>query len=233
MRRFVTLVLLTLVVSLPAVATTVTIEAGRDVTLVQTPDGSLANGSGPAIFVGRTAQDRNSIRRALLYFDVASALPENAIIDEVWLTLYLAPSNPGPQEIRIHRVQSDWGEGASSSSGGGGKPSQPGDSTWIHTFYDHEFWGVPGGRFIGRASASKSADDTGFYTWRSTNHLVQDVRFWNHAPHRNFGWILIGDETISQNAKAFASREEAMIDLRPRLTVTYRLPGNRRGAGPP
>jgi hypothetical protein len=59
----------------------------------------------------------------------------------------------------------------------------------------------------------------------STNHLVQDVRLWWSAPERNFGWILIGDETTPQTAKSFASRESPEPALRPVLEVTYRYSG--------
>ena len=55
--------------------------------------------------------------------------------------------------------------------------------------------------------------------------MVQDVRLWNSAPQRNFGWILIGDETAPQTAKSFASREFPDPTLRPVLEVNYRTPG--------
>jgi len=208
-----------------ASAETVRIEADRDATLIENPDGALANGSGPYLFVGRTNQNQGGIRRTVLRFDVAGAVPRQAIIDSVRLTLYLWPSNPGPVEVALHRVLADWGEGASSSSGGGGDVAGPGDVTWIHTFYDLERWVSAGGQFVSRVSARRAVDSDGFYTWESTEHLVQDVRLWNKAPRRNFGWILIGDETTRQTAKSFASREHSDLTLRPVLEVTYRMPG--------
>jgi hypothetical protein len=48
---------------------------------------------------------------------------------------------------------------------------------------------------------------------------------WLRGPRRNFGWILLGDETTPQNVKSFASREELDPSLRPVLEVIYRLPG--------
>jgi len=225
------LTLLTLLSVLPitADAETVRIEADRDATLVEHPDGALANGSGPFLFVGRTAQGQNSVRRTLLWFDVAAALPEQAIIERVSMTLFMSPSNPGMREARLHRVLADWGEGASSAGGGGGRPSEPGDATWIHAFYDFEFWAHSGGQFVGRASARLDVAGSAFYTWESTNHFVQDVRLWKSAPQRNFGWILIGDETTPQTAKSFASRENPDPALRPVLEVTYRAPGRPGG----
>jgi hypothetical protein len=211
-----------------ATAETVFVEAGRDATLIQEPAGELANGSGPAFFVGRNNQAQNSVRRGLVYFDVAAALPRNARVENVRLTLYMSPSNPGPRRIRLHRLLADWGEGTSYASGGGGDVSTPGDATWIHSFYDDEFWVRPGGHFVRRASASRMVAASDFYTW-DTRKMRADVRRWLAAPHRNFGWILIGDETTRQNAKSFASREASDPSLRPLLEVTYHVPG-RRGA---
>jgi hypothetical protein len=225
------LTLLTLLSVIPATAAaeTVRIEADRDATLVEQPDGALANGSGSFFFAGRTSQEQDSIRRALLRFDVAAALPDRVIIESVSLTLFMSPSNPEMREFRLHRVLADWGEGPSSSSGGGGRPAEPGDATWIHTFHDYDFWVHSGGQFSGRASARLDVAGSAFYTWESTHHLVQDVRLWTSASQRNFGWILIGDETTPQTAKSFASRENPDPALRPVLEVTYRTPGRPGG----
>ena len=206
-------------------ADTVLIEAGGDATLIEEPDGALANGSGPVFFVGRTNQAQDSARRALIYFDVAAALPRNAQVESVRLGLYMTSSNPGPRQIRLHRVLAEWGEGPSFASGGGGDDSMPGDATWVHTFYDDEFWARPGGHFVARASGSLEVAASGFYTWESTRKMRADVRLWVAAPHLNFGWILIGDETTRQNVKSFASREEPDASLRPVLEVIYHLPG--------
>ena len=214
-----------LIVPAAATAETVLIEAGRDATLIEAPEGELANGSGPVFFVGRNNQLENSVRRGLIYFDVAAELPGNARVESVRLTLYMSPSNPAPRRIGLHRLLAGWGEGASSASGGGGDVSAPGDATWIHTFYDDEFWVRPGGHFVARASASRDVAASDFYTWEGTRKMLADVRLWLAAPQRNFGWILIGDETTPQNAKSFASREESDPWLRPVLEVTYHLPG--------
>lgn len=231
--RMLRIVLLALVLlGLPAAAETVVVEVDRDATLIEDPDGAWANGSGPAFFAGRNNQDQNGIRRALLHFDVAQALPRNAIVESVSLRLFHTGGNNQMREIHLHRVLADWGEGASSASGGGGAPSEPGDATWLHTFYDRAFWVHGGGQFVGRVSAAQDVGPSGFYTWESTEHMVQDVRLWNSAPHRNFGWVLIGDETTRQNAKRFASRENSDASIRPVLEITYRLPGGGRARRP-
>jgi hypothetical protein len=216
-----------------ATAETVLIEAGRDTTLIEEPDGALANGSGPVFFVGRTNQPRNGVRRGLIHFDVAGGLPATAIVDSVRLTLYMRPSNSAPRPIGPHRLLAAWGEGASYATGGGGDSSAPGDATWIHTFYDEERWVKRGGHFVASAGASRVVAASGSYTWESTARMVADVRVWLAAPHRNFGWILLGDETERGTVKSFASREEPDSSLRPLLEVTYHLPGEWAGSDRP
>jgi hypothetical protein len=229
MRRYrIILVVISLCLcGLPATAERVTIESNADATLIESPNGGWANGSGPFFFAGRTGQERNFRRRGLLRFDVAGALPPGAIVESASLTLYLWPSNPGSREMRLHRVLAAWGEGPSSASGGSGAPSEPGDATWLHRYYDQQPWVREGGQFVARAAAWQNVDESGFYTWASTPQLVADVRLWAAAPCRNFGWILVGDESESYTAKRFASREHPDLTLRPVLEVTYRLPGRR------
>ena len=69
--------------------------------LIEDSDGGLANGSGPVFFVGRTNQGQNSVRRGLVYFDVAAALPANARVETVRLTLYMSPSNSASHRISL------------------------------------------------------------------------------------------------------------------------------------
>lgn len=216
-----------LFLTLPPAAETLFVEAGRDATMIENPAGARANGSGPTLFAGRTSQAQNGIRRGLVYFDVAAALPRQAIIESASLHLDHLGGNDQPRVIRIHRALADWGEGPSFASGGGGAPALPGDVTWVHRVYDDVDWVRPGGRFVSRASARQEVGPAGSYTWHGTVHLLQDVRLWYHIPERNFGWILIGDETSFQNAKKFASRENPDPARRPRLEITYRLPGRR------
>lgn len=222
MRYRILVPLFVLFLGLPAAAETVTLEPSRDATLIESDDGGRANGSGPYFFAGHNAQAVNGIRRALLYFDVAGTVPRGAMIESASLRLFLEPSNPAPRELSLHLVLADWGEGPSSASGGGGAVARTGDATWLHTFYDTEFWVHRGGHFVARASASLEVSDSGYYTWEATPRLVRDVRLWHAAPRRNFGWILIGDESTLQNAKSFASRENPDPALRPVLEITYR-----------
>ena len=222
------LLYLVLLSALPACADTAWIPAQRDTTLIEDPDGAFSNGSGPALFAGRTNQAVGGVRRGLLRFDVAAALPPRAIVESAVLHLTALPGNPGASLVRLYRVLADWGEGASFSTGGRGAPSEPGDATWIHRFYDTEFWEYAGGQFVGSASAEFTIDGAGEYLVADSTKLLADVRLWNAAPARNFGWILIGDETRPQSAQPLATRENPDPATRPVLEIVYRVAGRPR-----
>ncbi|RMI04727.1 MAG: DNRLRE domain-containing protein, partial [Calditrichaeota bacterium] len=207
--------------------TQVTLFPIKDNTLYEDSTGSLSNGAGEHIFAGKNAL--GAIRRALLAFNVAENIPQGATITAVTLTLHMSRTNPaaGPRTVSLHRALSDWGEGTSNAPGeeGSGAPATPGDATWLHTFFDTDFWNNMGGDFASASSASQTVADTGFYTWGSTPEMVADVQDWLDNPLSDFGWILIGDESTGITAKRFDSKEDTVASHRPRLTVTYTGPG--------
>ncbi|HKQ96508.1 MAG TPA: DNRLRE domain-containing protein [Candidatus Polarisedimenticolia bacterium] len=199
-----------------------TLEPVQDATLIESPTGDLANGSGPAIFAGRIASSSQSVRRAVIAFDIAGRVPEGATITSAQLRLSLTATSAGAVAVEMHRVLTAWGEGASSASGGGGAAALTGDTTWRYRFYDDRLWSHPGGDFDAAVAAAALVDQPGAYFWGSTPALIADVQEWLDVPDRNFGWILLGDESHSQTVKRFESRESADAALRPRLEITYR-----------
>ena len=113
-----------LFVSLPLIpmlstADEVLIVAGADNTLYEDSLGSVSNGSGAIMVAGRTNGEVDSIRRAVLFFDVAGNIPHGAVVESVALSLYLNKGNGGAREMRLHRLLTDWGEGGSVKDGGG------------------------------------------------------------------------------------------------------------------
>lgn len=223
---------LTMLLSTPAVAelyVTEQILASQDNTLIDDPEGARSNGSGPFIFAGSTGGNLGGgIRRGLVHFDLEGVIPEEARIEEVNLHLYVDRGGPG--EVRLYRVLQDWGEGASCKNGGSGAPSQTGDATWIHTFYDTSTWDAPGAdRSRPAGNARVKIDMPGMYTW-SSNRMKRDVQLWAEQPGTNFGWLLVGDERSPQSVVAFASREALTCEgaptglPQPMLEVTYSLP---------
>ena len=205
-----------------------TLEPSKDNTLYESGDGSLSNGGGAHFFAGATGGF--SIRRGLIAFDIASAIPAGATIGSATLKLEVSKTaSRDTHDVFLHRVLADWGEGTVIATGGGGGeggggPSAQGDVTWLHRFYDTDSWDTPGGDFAAEASASTPVSLTGSYTWESTVQLVQDVQSWVDNPQSNFGWILVGNELKEQTAKRFDSRENGTPARRPLLTITFTPP---------
>ena len=220
------LIIFTGLLASPLQADMIHIPADRDATLIEDANGAYANGIGPAFFAGRNNQAQGSIRRGVIRFDVAGNLPERALIDRAFVSLYqTSNSNTAASLVSLHRVLQDWNEGTAFSAGGGGAPSATGDVTWLNTSYDLEYWVQAGGHFIAHASGSELVSGQGFYTWQDSVNLVNDVRLWLNAPQQNFGWLVMGDEDTPQTAKRFASREAPAAAQQPMLTIEYHLPG--------
>ena len=205
--------------------TQVIIGASKDNTLYQNSMGALSNGAGDHFFVGTTASLSENIRRGLLAFNIRGSIPTGATIISVTLTLHMSRTTSGPQIIQLRRVLSDWGEGTSKASGeeGAGGPSMNGDATWIHKFFNTNFWTTPGADFDSTGSASQSVSGVGFYTWGSTMQMVNDVQTWLDMPSSNFGWLLLGVEGVPPTAKRFDTRENISANFRPKLTLDYTM----------
>ena len=203
---------------------TITIVASQDTTIFDIQNGVYnSNGAGQYMFTGRN--DLGNVRRALIRFDL-SAIPPGSTITAASVQLRLSRSRPGTHPASLHRVLAPWGEGASDAADpeGMGAPPQPGDATWIHRFFDTQFWTTPGGDFVGTPSATTSIpNQNGFYTWTGQG-IVTDVQYWLDEPTANHGWILRGNETQDQSAKRFDSRENPTAANRPQLIVTFTPP---------
>jgi hypothetical protein len=53
--------------------------------------------------------------------------------------------------------------------------------------------------------------------------MISDLQMWLNTPAANDGWLLLGNETTSFTAKRFDTRENADLNTRPLLVVTYIL----------
>ena len=226
--RLSTIALMTLLyLATEAKAVTVAVVASRDTTLYQTDDGSLCNGAGIYLFAGRTGQlESESRRRALLYFNLAGRVPPGSTIESATLKLYMSRTPSASELVAVHRVDADWGEGASDAPDeeGGGTACATGDASWLHTFFNTDLWSTPGGDFAATASALLGVVGIGSYTWPSTSAMIDDVQSWVDNPDLNFGWILVGFEGAALTAKRFDSRENAIAANRPVLTVKFTPP---------
>ena len=99
--------LLALVSMSPALAGVVELGATKDNTLFSDFEGDLSNGAGIYFFTGATLA--SELRRGVIAFDVAAAVPRGVTIDSVTLTLHMSKTNPfaGPQEVFLHRILAD------------------------------------------------------------------------------------------------------------------------------
>jgi len=193
-----------------------------DNTLYEDVTGALSNGAGTGMFAGKNAS--GLIRRAVVAFDVAGAVPAGATINSVTLTMNMSQTPAGNQNVALHRLLADWGEGTSvaGGAGGGGAPSTSGDATWIHTFFNTSFWSAVGGDYAASPSASTTVGSAiGNYVWTSTPAMVADVQAWLDSPSSDFGWAVVGNEAVVQTLKRFDTREISTPALRPTLTINY------------
>lgn len=204
--------------------TTTTIVVDKDATLYESPTGTLANGGGTVLFDGLTGQPK--LRRTMLQFDVASAIPSGARVLSARLELnVISAVAPNPMAA-AHRITQAWSEGTTVAPGGqgGGGTAQAGDATWLHSDYPNSLWSAPGGDFAAQASFSMPLA-TGSNFSSPFPDLISDVQSWLDAPANNFGWLLIGDETTTGSAAKFHSRESSNSTNHPRLIVAYLMPG--------
>jgi spore coat protein A len=225
---FFLLLVLLLVMAPLAAADTVPVGASLDNTLFE-EDGTLSNGAGQHFFAGNT--DNLDKRRGLVAFDVDLAIPPGSIVTSVTLTLFVTRTKAQSEDVELHRVLAEWGEGGSVGPGeeGAGDSAQTDDATWTHRLYPGLTWATNGGDFVATASATTAVGGQNkSYTWTGAS-LAADVQAWLDTPSNNFGWIVIGNETDSKTAKRFGSLQNTTAARRPSLEVVF-TPAGATGA---
>ncbi len=210
----------------PALGDVVSITTDRDNTLYEDAGGLLSNGAGEHFFVGSVAS--GVLRRGLLHFNVAGALPAGATINTAVLTLTQTRAISGDATVTIHGAGAAWGEGTSDAFGeeGGGASSTTGDATWIHTFYNTQTWANSGGDFDATPVASFVCGAPAVYTVPSSPQLVTAVQTWLDDPATNYGWLLRGDESQPFTSKRFDTRESVIAANHPLLTIDFTPPAS-------
>ncbi|MDB6137880.1 MAG: hypothetical protein JWO94_952, partial [Verrucomicrobiaceae bacterium] len=207
-----------------ATMVTQTITAKKDNTIFSEDDASNYHSDALGyLYVGKTGPNYGPyVRRALVSFDVAGALPAGVSIQSAQFRLkaeMMAASASG-SVLSINRLTQTWGEGTShNTTGGSGAPATIGDATWTRTFYNTNAWSTPGGSYVPTASATAAIATTGPLTWNSTVQTVADVQSWLDNPSSNGGWIVRGDEINSKTAIQFHSVQQG--NTPPALIVTY------------
>ena len=184
-----------------------------------------SNGAGDNFTAG--AIQSSPVRRSLLMFDF-STIPSGAIITAVSLRIVMNKTVSGANNVSLHRLNENWGEGTSNAGVGGdgnGVPAELGDATWICSFSNGAggcttSWTTAGGAYQAAASATTSVSGLSIYTWSSAQ-MITNVQGWLNTPATNFGWVIIGAEGTPGSAKRFSSRTNPIVPDRPALTVTY------------
>jgi len=186
------------------------ISCTRDNTIIESSTGTLGNSLG-AIYVGRTNQGTGqSIRRGLIYFDIATNVPANAVIDSVRLSMYQIGSVKDGS-INLHKVLTNWTEGTSFFDGGRGATATTGDVTWLSSSYSGTSWTTAGGDFDATVSGNKKSlveiESGRSMSTFTTSGMATDVQYWLANSSSNYGWLIQGDETVAGNAEAFRSKD--------------------------
>jgi hypothetical protein len=127
-------------------------------------EGDHSNGAGFHFFAGENGM--GELRRGVVAFDVAGAIPPGSTITAVSLTMNMSMTPAGAVTVELHRLLADWGEGTSHApmGEGDGAPATTNDATWRHRFFDSVFWTTQGGDFSPTVSASQSVAGVGQYT---------------------------------------------------------------------
>lgn len=205
-------------------AQTVILNAVKDNTIYSNLTNN-SNGAGDNFTAG--AIQSSPVRRGLLMFDL-STIPSGATITAVSLRMVMNRTVSGANNVSLHRLNEDWGEGASNAGAGGdgnGTTAELGDATWICTFSNGAggcttSWTTAGGVYQAAASATTSVAGPAAYTWSSAQ-MITNVQGWLNTPATNFGWEIICAEGTPGSAKRFSSRTNPIVPDRPSLTVTY------------
>ena len=210
--------ILSLATASAGAAATVTLQPIADNTIYQgllanDPTGSFEDnscGGGPDVFAGKAL--RGFIRRALLRFDVAAAIPAGSTIDGATLTLNVnLTTDTQAAPATLHPLLGAWGEGTvdcQPNGGGQGAEADPGDATWLDAMFQQLPWIAAGGDH-GAASATALAPVLGPVVWDGAANpaMLADLQGWLDTPSGNHGWIVIGDESRVPTARRMDSRE--------------------------
>jgi hypothetical protein len=165
--------------------------------------------------------------RALLRFDLTTAVPAGSAIHSATLGVAVSVANGAGKNFNLHRLRSAWNEGTGAGFGGGnvGAPANAGEVTWNNRAHPATPWTQPGAQagadYVSLPSASTAMTSTALSF--SSAGLAADVQLWLNQPATNHGWIIILDgEPGGRSASRLDSRESATP---PVLTLNYTPPG--------
>ncbi len=165
--------------------------------------------------------------RVLLRFDLAGAIPTNAVLNSVILQVMVVKEAPGgpPLTIEAFRMLTDWHEGTQNLSLQG-DVAGPGESSWNAPIQGTSAWHNPGGGsgtdFSAAASGSATIGGVAAFNFQSSPALMADIRAWIADPASNLGWMLKArPPLVTGTARRLGARESGAGS---RVTLGYTLP---------
>lgn len=197
----------------------VTLTPVKDNTLYEDATGSVSNGAGEYIVVGKYSTSK---RRGLVKFDLSS-IPSTATVGEASLEVDVLGSVHAV-EISLFNAEKEWGEGTSNAAGNEtvGATRTKYDATWTYSTYSTASWDTAGGDYnFDRPVATRVVGAAGVYTWESASPLVASVQDWVTDPGSNYGWVLASNEKTALTNKQILSRQNGDPARQPKLHVSY------------
>ncbi len=206
MKRFYSILILTLLPGINLLSQTIEVELGASIDNTMFKGLELSNGAGEFLFAGTT--DKDVKKRALVMFDLAESVPEGVAVDSAILVLVPSKVKPGSTNIKVHMLTTEWGEGTSKAEDGDGKgdAATANDATWEYAKFNTHPWVKSGGDYALDASTTSTVS-LGSEAVFSSIGMTVNVNFWLANPSKNYGWILIGDESTTRTSVKFGSKD--------------------------
>lgn len=164
----------------------------------------------------------NKDGKSVLVFFNLSKVPTNAIVAKATLEMCLTSTRNGANKksVASHQLLKEWKEGTGSGIDGAAAKKDEVCGQWTGT---GELWDMigadqPDKDFVAKANDTiEIAGDIGAYQW----NITKMCQLWIQSPAKNFGVILLEPRphAATLGTKVFASKENANIELYPKLTV--------------
>ncbi|MCB1125603.1 MAG: DNRLRE domain-containing protein [Verrucomicrobiae bacterium] len=164
--------------------------------------------------------------RVLLRFDVAAALPADAVVQAAFVrvTVTHVPLGGVASTFGLHPVRVSWIEGGQQGATPGGAPAAALEPTWNSRSHPDGAWAEPGGGagadYDETPVAIEGIDARGTYEFEVGAEGVAVIQGWLADQASNHGWLLRSqDEATAKTARRFAAREAAASG--PMLVIRY------------
>lgn len=181
----------------------VSVEASDDATLLEN-EPSSTQGDGQVLKVTRWVKEGYAKSRAVIQFEL-DTIPSDAAILTAELCLTLDQGAGHDSDIALHRIQSS-------------QPWSDANASW------NEPWNVPGGDFLGTASAVRSITAGAQADSVFCFDVIDDVEAFHQDAADNQGWMIkdtLEPDEGGGETQHFASSNNQLAERRPILNVTY------------